>query len=96
MAPILASHALDVQSFPIVGTDVFSKLAHVGSPGINVETKVIEVDDAAIEAGADPMGMLVVQGPPVGKIIGGGEVETGWLNTGDRAKVFTNGSFKVV
>jgi long-chain acyl-CoA synthetase len=97
--PVFASHALDVQNFPVVSADAegFSTVAHVGPPGINVEAKLIEVNDEEIESGADPMGDLLVRGPPVGRLIGGDDEmrKLGWVSTGDKARVQTNGSFKV-
>ena len=94
-APVFASHAFDVQKFP--EAEGFSTVAHVGPPGINVEAKLIGVNDEEIESGADPMGDLVVRGPPVGRVIGEDEEmrKSGWVSTGDKARVQRNGSFKV-
>lgn len=95
-APVLASHPLDLQEFP----DTADKLAHVGPPSINLETKLIGVDDASVEAGGDPVGLLLVRGPPVGKVIGlsseAPKLEEDWIATGEQARVQTNGSFKIL
>lgn len=59
------------------------------------------MDDAAIERGNDPKGQLLVRGPPVGTLLSGdansGEVEDlAWAETGEIARVMTNGAFKVI
>lgn len=60
--PVMSSHMLDLQSFPAIETTsasaqgVFGPLAHVGPPTINVEVKLVGVDDASVEAGASPVG----------------------------------------
>lgn len=107
--PVLATHAFDVQSFPnetaSPGTSAadnyaFSYLSAVGAPSINLEAKLIAVDDASIEAGEDPVGRLMVRGPSVGVLLDveskEGELEKGWFETGEKAKVLPNGTFKVV
>ena len=57
------------------------------------------VDDASIESGGDPAGSLLLRGPSVGVPLNmdthEGEQE-GWFESGERARVFPNGSFKVV
>lgn len=59
--PILATHPLDLQSFSneteaaSSGMPLDSYL-HSGPPSLNVETKLVGVDDARIEAGEDPVG----------------------------------------
>ena len=105
----MATHALDVQAFPNEATSpgasaadnyAFSYSAAVGAPSINLEAKLIGVDDAAIESGGDPVGGLMVRGPSVGGLLDvelkEGELEKGWFETGERAKVLPNGTFKVV
>ncbi|KAH9901222.1 acetyl-CoA synthetase-like protein [Cubamyces lactineus] len=108
--PVFASHALDLQTFPVVNPGgahtsaadayAFTYLAPVGPPSVNVEAKLTGVDDSAIEAGSDPAGELHVRGPSVGRPLSV-EVEPedeelrGWRSTGERAKVAPNGSFKV-
>jgi len=69
--PVLASHPFDLQDFTQegMGEDV---IAHVGPPSVNVEAKLIGVDDEKVENGGDPVGVLLVRGPPVSKI-GNGE-----------------------
>jgi long-chain acyl-CoA synthetase len=58
-----------------------------------------------VENGADPVGVLVVRGPSIGKVLGVGEdsyvevpslSDEGWVGTGERAKVLANGAFKVL
>ena len=106
---MLATHAFDVQSFPnetaspgnsAADNYAFSYLSAVGAPSINIETKLIAVDDASIEAGEDPVGKLMVRGPSVGVLLDvetkEGELEKGWFETGEKAKVLPNGTFKVV
>lgn len=68
-SPILASHLLDVQDFPPSKADENPQVAHCGAPSINLEVKLVGVNDEAVEAGADPRGLLIVRGPPVGKIV---------------------------
>ena len=67
---------------------------------MNVEAKLTGVDDAAVEAGADPVGALEVRGPSVGRPLeiddeAAAEEVRGWRVTGERAKVAPNGTFKV-
>jgi len=91
--PLLATHAFDLQSFP----SAEGEQAHSGAPSVNVEMKLIGVDDAAVERENDPKGELLVRGPPVGTPISGTETaEQDWLHTGVVARVMTNGAFKVV
>ncbi|KXN87754.1 hypothetical protein AN958_08230 [Leucoagaricus sp. SymC.cos] len=71
--PVLASHPFDLQDFT---SDVESEstVAHVGPPGVNVEAKLTGVEDEKLENGGDPVGLLHVRGPPVGKTgIGNGD-----------------------
>ena len=68
---------------------------------MNVEVKLIGVDDDAVESGGDPKGALVVRGPPIGKVVvvnGEDYVDVGveddeWAKTGVEARVLSNGSF---
>lgn len=101
--PVLASYPYDLQEFPTLGTT--ASAAHVGPPSVNVEAKLIGVDDDAVEGGASPAGVLNVRGPPVGKVIGVddyvsipelSEETEGWVSTGARVLVRTNGSFVVL
>lgn len=105
--PVLASHAFDLQEFPPTRNKSEAVLpAHTGPPGVNVEVKLVGVDDEAVEGGADPVGVVFVRGPPVGKLVNvegyenipsqTAEEEEGWTGTGLRAKVQTNGSFVVM
>ena len=74
---MFASHALDLQTFPIASPGAastsasdayaFTYLAPVGPPSVNVEAKLTGVDDSAVEAGSDPVGALHVRGPSVGR-----------------------------
>ena len=104
---MLASHAFDLQDFPSAKTKSQAVLpAHTGPPGINVEVKLVGVDDEAVEKGGDPVGVVFVRGPPVGKLVNVDgyenipsqptDDEEGWTGTGLRAKVQTNGSFVVM
>lgn len=68
---------------------------------MSVEVKLVGVDDAAIEKGNDPRGELVVRGPPVGTYPSGDSNDTetedqGWVQTGEVARVMTNGAFRVI
>ncbi|EAU88139.1 acetyl-CoA synthetase [Coprinopsis cinerea okayama7 len=100
-APVLASHAFDLQDFSLTGTSSQKPLpAHTGPPGVNVEVKLVGVDDEKVESGGDPVGVMYVRGPPVAKLVNvEGYVEVpsgdddGWTGLGVRAKVQTNGSF---
>jgi long-chain acyl-CoA synthetase len=96
-APVFASHPLDLQMFPPSEFDsaAFARHAHVGPPTINIEAKLVGVNDTEVESGGDPVGVLVIKGPPVGRILGSAEEGDGWVETGDRGKVQTNGAFKV-
>jgi long-chain acyl-CoA synthetase len=98
--PVMASHALDLQDLSMEA----SAAAHTGPPSINVEAKLVGVEDDVVENGADPTGILMVRGPSVGKLtsmeasyvsIPSGEDE-GWIGTGLRATVQTNGSFRIL
>jgi long-chain acyl-CoA synthetase len=99
-APILASHPQDVQTFAVTSAQ---DIAHFGPPTVNVEVKLIGVDDGAVEMGADPEGVLHVRGPIVARALSltdGPEAdeepknEEPWVSTGNRARVQTNGAFK--
>ena len=105
---MLASHPLDLQTFPSTPSGAaasaadkysFTYQAPVGPPTVNVEAKLLGVNDEAIESGADPIGSLFVRAPPVGRLLNaedlGEEEERGWIETGERARVLTNGTFKV-
>lgn len=94
---MFATHAFDLQSLP----SAKGEQAHVGAPSVNVEVKLVGVDDAMIERGDDPRGELLVRGPPVGTFSSedANKTETedqGWVWTGEIAQVMTNGAFKVV
>ncbi|KAI0270785.1 acetyl-CoA synthetase-like protein [Russula aff. rugulosa BPL654] len=99
-APILATHPQDVQTFPVTSNQA---IAHVGPPTVNIEVKLIDVDDGSVEKGDDPEGVLNVRGPIVGRVLslaGAPEAdeesntEEPWVSTGIRARVQTNGAFK--
>lgn len=97
-APVLASHPLDLQALPGKGA------APAGPPGINVEVKLLGLDDEAVEGGADPVGALTARGPsvgqrvPLGAFLEGVESVGGeeWTAVGGRARVQTNGAFVVL
>ena len=113
--PVFASHPLDLQTFPVNDSEekasgpaadafAFTYLAAVGPPSVNIEAKLLGVNDADIEAGGDPVGTLHIRGPSVGKPAHRVDVreedrETegdGWVAAGQRARVLPNGTFKVV
>lgn len=113
--PVFASHPLDLQTFPVNDSEekasgsaadafAFTYLAAVGPPSVNIEAKLLGVDDTAIEAGGDPAGVLHIRGPSVGRPARRMDVreedqETegdGWVAVGQRARVLPNGTFKVV
>ncbi|KZP20846.1 acetyl-CoA synthetase-like protein [Athelia psychrophila] len=107
--PIFASHPLDLQIFPVSpdhSADPFEPLAHIGPPTCNVEVKLAGIDDAAAESGGDPVGLVTIRGPSVGKVMGSGEEsyievpsasdEEMWVTTGERGTVMANGAFKVL
>lgn len=92
--PLFAAHAFDMQIFPATAEPV-----HVGAPSVNVEAKLDGVNDDAVEKGLDPIGEILVRGPPVGSMLSA-EGETGernaWVHTGEKGRVMTNGAFKVL
>ncbi|EUC67152.1 acetyl-CoA synthetase [Rhizoctonia solani AG-3 Rhs1AP] len=99
-SPILASHPLDLQRhFPATGGSQMSKdPLHVGPPAPSVEVKLVGVSENDIEAGNDPRGELLIRGTSVGTPVSESTVpySDGWLPTGERAIVQSNGTFKVV
>ncbi|KAF7796891.1 hypothetical protein EIP86_008076 [Pleurotus ostreatoroseus] len=105
--PVLASHPLDLQTFPneqpssssksAAENYTFTYVASAGPPAVNVEAKLIEIDEDAVENGGDPVGTLFIRGPSVGVPLGAEEAsEEVWATTEDRARVLPNGTFKVV
>lgn len=107
--PIFASHPLDLQVFPVSPeqlADPFEPLAHTGPPTCNIEVKLGGVEDVAAESGADLIGLVMIRGPPVGKVMGNGEEsyievpspsdEEPWVSTAERGRVLTNGAFKIL
>ncbi|KAG6872812.1 hypothetical protein C0995_006411 [Termitomyces sp. Mi166 len=68
LGPVLASHPFDLQDFPSLKD---SLVAHVGPPGVNIEAKLVSIDDEKVETGEDPVGNLLIRGPPVGKLLNG-------------------------
>jgi long-chain acyl-CoA synthetase len=106
--PVLASHAFDLQDFPSQKSQSGTSLpAHTGPPGVNVEVKLVGVDDDAVESGSDPVGVLFVRGPPVAKVLNveglegsyvdvsksaSNDEDDGWTGLGIRAKMQTNGA----
>lgn len=101
--PVLASHPLDLQDFH--ETDNVLP-APTGAPSINIEAKLVDVNDDAIENGGNPEGMLIVRGPSVGKVLGtddyvdvphgsdGGDDDS-WVPLGVKGVVLTNGTFRL-
>jgi long-chain acyl-CoA synthetase len=99
-APILASHPHDVQTFAVASGQEF---AHVGPPTVNVEVKLVGVDDGVVEKGGDPEGVLHVRGPIVGRVLSprneidaeeAPATDEPWVSTEDRACIQTNGVFR--
>jgi long-chain acyl-CoA synthetase len=99
-APIFASHPYDVQTFAITSDQ---EPAHVGSPTVNIEVKLVGVDDGALERGGGPEGVLHVRGPIVGRVPAATDgpeedeepkTDEPWVSTGNRARVQTNGAFR--
>ncbi|KAG8718617.1 hypothetical protein FRC08_004810 [Ceratobasidium sp. 394] len=99
-SPILASHPLDLQRhFPATGGSRMSKdPLHVGPPAPSVEIKLIGVSESDVEAGNDPRGEMLIRGTSIGTPLSESSVPypDGWLPTGERALVQSNGTFKVV
>lgn len=101
--PVLASHCLDVQDFSAAVLGAFP-VAHVGPPSVNTEAKLVGVDDASVENGGDPEGMLLIRGPPVGKLLTSDDYvsvpsedeQEGWVPTGVGVRIHTNGAFQVL
>jgi long-chain acyl-CoA synthetase len=73
--PVFASHPLDLQAFePLTAGAVSNEhIAPVGPPAANVEAKLVGVVEKNVADGADPKGMVMVRGPPVGKLVAVGE-----------------------
>lgn len=104
-APVLASHALDLQDFYLTkdSKSTSKPVAPTGPPGVNLEVKLVGVVDDAVEKGGDPSGDLFVRGPPVGKMLNledyvdvpSGDSFEGyeWVGTDVKAKIQPNGSF---
>ncbi|KAG7092296.1 hypothetical protein E1B28_008658 [Marasmius oreades] len=73
--PVFASHPLDLQDFYGYESPTTSaandEIAPVGPPSVNIEAKVTGLAfDEAVESGmTDPDGVLLVRGPPVGKLV---------------------------
>jgi long-chain acyl-CoA synthetase len=101
--PVLASHCLDLQDFSAV-IDGAIPTAHVGPPSVNTEAKLVGVDDASVESGRDPVGVLLIRGPSVGKLLSNDDYvsipsedeKEGWVPTGVRAQIRSNGAFQVL
>ncbi|KAH7916000.1 hypothetical protein BJ138DRAFT_763261 [Hygrophoropsis aurantiaca] len=90
--PLFATQALDLQILPSDS----NALAHVGAPSVNVEAKLVGVDDEVVEGGGDPVGEVLVRGPPVGTLLGSEGREEEWVSTGERGSVLTNGAFRML
>ncbi len=99
-APVLATHPQDVQTFAVTSDQ---DIAPVGPPTVNIEVKLVDVDDGAVERGVDPEGELHVRGPIVGRVPSLADTpevdeepktEEPWVSIGNRARVQTNGAFK--
>jgi long-chain acyl-CoA synthetase len=95
--PLFATHAFDLQMLPSSSTT--AEPAHVGAPSVNVEVKLLGVNDNEVEKGADPVGEILVRGPSVGNMLSAdGEAgeKNAWVHTGEKARVMTNGAFKIL
>ena len=106
VGPVLASHAFDLQDFPPQKSESGTPLpAHTGPPGVNIEVKLVGVDDEAVESGSDPVGVLFARGPPVAKALNveglegsyvdigsKSDEDDGWVGLGVRAKMQSNGA----
>jgi long-chain acyl-CoA synthetase len=104
-APVLASHAFDLQDFYLTTEDKSTSkaVAPTGPPGVNVEAKLVGVDDDGIENGKDPSGDLFIRGPPVGKMVnledyvdvpsGDNPESYEWAGMDVKAKIQPNGAF---
>lgn len=53
--PVFASHPLDMQLSEITEKP---SIGHVGPPTCNIEVKLLDVDEAALASGADPVGKV--------------------------------------
>lgn len=95
--PLFATHAFDLQMLP--SSSPAAEPAHAGAPSVNVEAKLVGVNDSVVEKGADPIGEILVRGPSVGNMLAAdGEAgeKNAWVHTGEMARVMTNGAFKVL
>ncbi|KAG1891489.1 hypothetical protein F4604DRAFT_1914290 [Suillus subluteus] len=95
--PLFATHAFDLQMLP--SSSPAAEPAHAGAPSVNVEAKLIGVNDNVVEKGADPVGEILVRGPSVGNMLSAdGEAgeKNAWVHTGEMARAMTNGAFKVL
>lgn len=102
-APVLASHAFDLQDFYSEDKTTSKAVAPTGPPGVNVEAKLVSVEDDAVEKGGDPSGDLLVRGPPVGKMVnledyvdvpsGDNPDNYEWVGMDVKARIRPNGSF---
>ncbi|KAG6337214.1 hypothetical protein ID866_1886 [Astraeus odoratus] len=93
--PVFATHAFDVQVLPSE-----HEPAHVGGLSVNVEAKLKGVNDARLEENGDPVGEILVRGPPVGAILVADREEErkegAWTETGEVGRVMTNGAFRIL
>jgi len=97
-APILASHPFDLQHFPPSKPE--EEVAHVGPPAANVEVKLTADSDPEVDQTLqDPVGKLLYRGPSIGErvpALPAGPVQGEWNDTGRRATVHSNGTFRVL
>lgn len=59
--PVFFSHPLDLQMFEgqiDAAHPQFNDIAHSGPPSTNIEAKLVGIDDAAVENGANPVGQV--------------------------------------
>lgn len=110
----MASHPLDVQTFPS-DSEPHVTVTHVGPPAPNVEVKLVRVLDTSVEKGGDPTGevcvvnlylcvvlnmttQILVRGPSVASplpALANPDPEE-WVPLHQKARVQTNGTFKIL
>ncbi|UOH79436.1 hypothetical protein LQV05_000441 [Cryptococcus neoformans] len=102
--PVFVSHFYDLQSpgvnHVLKQIDMWesAEKAHSGPPASNVEVilKGEGVDEAHDKGGKWIEGRVFIRGPSIlERVDGGGRVHDGWVDTGEHAKVLTNGTFIV-
>lgn len=102
--PVFVSHFYDLQSpgvnHVLKQVDMWesTEKSHSGPPSSNLEVmlKGEGVDEAHGKGSKSIEGRVFIRGPSVlERVDGGGRVQDGWVDTGEHAKVQTNGTFIV-